>query len=150
MKTLDIVEYVQTKGNLESDVNYLYFLTHTYDEQQRKIWVKAPYDYETFNVICAYIQFECAEFEQSFSIDQTDVLEVLKKYYDCTGNFSVVKEDKRKAKEINLYLNWEQFCGCAEKIQSIESLHREGMNELLYKFVEDFYQSHPEWRPLRN
>lgn len=147
MNKTEVVEYAKNKEDLKSDKCYIYYLTHTYDEKSRKIWVKAPYEQEIFEVICAYIQYECAEIEESFSMDQKDVLEVLEKHYGCTGNFSIAKEDKKKAQEINLYHNWEIYCGKAEDIQNIASLRRDGMKELLAKFVESFYQAKPEWRP---
>lgn len=73
-------------------------------------------------------------------MDQEDVLEVLEKLYDCTGKFSATKEELEDAVEIDLYINWEVYCGCAEDIQSIELLHREGLKELNQKFVEESYQ----------
>ncbi|GAB6989561.1 hypothetical protein [Paenibacillus pini] len=59
MKTAkEVVIYVKEKKILKSSKEYIYYLTHTYDYEPRKVWVKAPYDLETFEVICAYIQFE--------------------------------------------------------------------------------------------
>lgn len=142
-----VVEYVKSKNELKDDKDYIYFLTHTYDEESRKIWVKAPYKPETFEVICAYVQYECSDIEQSFSMDQTDVIKVLEQFYDCSGTFSAAKEDKRKAVEIDLYENWEIYCGLAGDIQDIDLLRRDGMKEVLGEFVELFYQAKPEWRP---
>lgn len=147
MNKNEVVEYVENKKFLKSEKDFIYYLTHTYDEEPRRVWVKAPYDQETFEIICAYIQYECSEIEESFSMDQKDMLEVLENYYDCTGNFSIAKEDKKKAIEIDLYENWEIYCGLADRIQNIELMHHNGMRELLGKFVESFYQVNPEWRP---
>ncbi|MGM1044756.1 MAG: hypothetical protein ACQEXX_01280 [Bacillota bacterium] len=143
----EVVEFIKSKKDLKSEKDFIYYLTHTYDEEQRKVWVKAPYDLETFEVICAFIQYECSEIEQSFSMDQTDVLKVLEQFYDSSGTFSTDKQAKKKAIEIDLYENWEIYCGLADEIQNIELLKREGLNELLNEFVESFYQVKPEWRP---
>lgn len=124
----------------------LYSLTHTYDEDpKRKLHILAPYDYETFNAICAYIQFECSEIEESFSMDQTDIIEVLETLYDCNSSFSVERKDIKKAKIVDLYINWESHCGSG--VQEVEVLKRDGMNKYFEKFIEDFYQTYPDWRP---
>ncbi|QSF43403.1 bis-aminopropyl spermidine synthase family protein [Paenibacillus tianjinensis] len=125
----------------------LYSLTHTYDEDpKRKLHILVPYDYETFNAICAYIQFECSELETSFSMDQTDIIEVLTKFYDCEECLYqkelLIDED---AKNIDLYINWESHCGSG--VQEVKVLKRDVMNKYFEKYIESFYQEHPNWRP---
>ncbi|WP_342423098.1 hypothetical protein [Paenibacillus sp. FSL E2-0178] len=142
--SVQIVEKVSKKKKLETSKNHLYCLTHTYDNEPRKYWVSAPYTLDTFDVIVAFIQYECSEIEESFGMDQEDVIKVLERFYGCK---ELETPDRISYYEVDLYENWEMFCGTADQIQSIELLKREGLNEVLAEFVEVFYQSKPEWRP---
>ncbi|PZT57362.1 hypothetical protein [Paenibacillus silvae] len=139
MTAKQVVEMAKDKNELKDDKFNLFYLTHTYDEKQSKVWVKAPYNAETFEVICAYIQYECFELEDGYGMGQEDVLKVLEKFYGCSGTFSVSKEEKKSGIKIDLYENWEIYCGLANDIQNIKTLKREGMNDLLSEFVEEFY-----------
>lgn len=123
----------------KSAMTHDYCLTHTYDEENRKFYVESPYDSEEFEAICAYIQFECSEVEESYAIDQTEVIEILEKFYDCK------QSQQSTAAEIDLYENWEYFCG--SDVQSVECLKRDGMNDYFKKYVENFYEANPKWRP---
>lgn len=123
----------------KSESNHVYCLTHTYDENPRRFYVETPYNADEFEAICAYIQFECSEIEQSYSMDQAEVIEILEEFYDC-------KKIKRvKATEVDLYENWEYFCG--SDIQSVDCLKRERMEDYFNKYIEEFYKRHPEWKP---
>jgi hypothetical protein len=148
MNAKQVVEYVESLTQLKSDREHIYYLTHTYNlDKNKKVWVKAPYQPEVFEVICAYVQYELAEFDQSISMDEEDLLEVLEKLYDCTGKFSCTKEEKKQAIEIDLYENWEIYCGqIAKRIMNMELLKRDGLNELLSKYAEKFYEQHPEFK----
>jgi hypothetical protein len=106
--------------------------------------VSAPYTLDTFDVIVAFIQYECSEIEESFGMDQENVIKVLEKFYGCK---ELETPNRTSYYEVDLYENWEMFCGTADQIQSLELLKREGLKELLMEFVEAFYQSKPEWRP---
>lgn len=136
----DIVNHLRELKELpKSESIHCYCLTHTYDEKKRRFYVEAPYDTEEFEAICAYIQFECSEIEESFSMDQTDIIEILENFYDCK------KIKRTRATQVDLYLNWEYFCGSG--VQSVDCLKRTGMDEYFKKFIEKFYETHPEWRP---
>ncbi|WP_063562920.1 hypothetical protein [Paenibacillus sp. O199] len=144
MTAKQVVEMVMGKLKLKDDKLKLYYLTHTYDEKQSRVWVKAPYDQETFEVICAHIQYECFEIEESYGMSQEDVLKVLENLYECSGTFSSTKDEKRKAIEVDLYQNWEIYCGLANDIQDIELLKRAEMNETLKDIVKQFCNSQSE------
>lgn len=147
MNTKQFIESMKQWSDLKkTEEDQLYYLTHTYDEDpNRKFYIKAPYDYETFNAICAYIQIECSEIETSFSMDQLDIIEILEVFYGCNSSFSVEKKDMKKAKKVDLYINWESHCG--SKVWEVDILKRDGMDVYFNKFVEEFYQSNPDWRP---
>lgn len=143
----EVVTSMKQWSELKKDnQSELYCLTHTYDnDQNRRVYVKAPYDYETFNAICAYIQFECGEIEPSYSMDQIEIIELLEKFYDCIANPSADLREMAEAKEVDLYCNWEYHCG--SDVQAIYYLRREGMENYFKKYIEEFYEKYPEWRP---
>jgi hypothetical protein len=108
-----------------------YCLTHYYDEKLRRFYVEAPYDFDTFQAICAYIQYELSELDMTYSMDQTEVIEILETFYDCK------KVKRTRASQVDLYYNWEYFCGVG--LQEVECLKRDGMDVLLQKYVDEFH-----------
>ncbi|MFB5758949.1 hypothetical protein [Paenibacillus medicaginis] len=132
-------EFVQSMMSLsklkKADEYCVYYLTHAYNiDPNRKLYFKAPYNYETINSICAYIQFECSEFDMSYTIDEAEVIEILENYYDCSSSFSAEKEDIKKVKGIDLYINWESHCG--SNVQSVNCLRRDGMEKYFKEYIE--------------
>ncbi|MCM3273978.1 hypothetical protein [Paenibacillus elgii] len=128
-----LVEKLQELNELPKSSNpIVYCLTHTYDLRPKRFYVEAPYSHDVFEAICAYIQFECSEMEETYSMDQTDVIEILEKFYECK------KVKRAKAIKVDLYYNWECFCGSG--LQSVECLKRSGMNEFFNKFIKEFYK----------
>lgn len=119
------------------DENKVYYLTHTYNQDpNRKLYFLAPYDLYTINAICAYIQFECAELDDSYSMDESEIIEILETFYECRSSFSAEKRDVKKALGIDLYINWETHCGSG--VQSVEILKREGMEDFFKRYVDNF------------
>lgn len=136
----EIVSKLKEVDQLPKSIfTHVYCLTHTYNETNRRSYVESPYDTDEFEAICAYIQFECSEIEQSYSIDQEEVIEILEKFYDCK------KIKRTRAAQVDLYLNWEYFCG--SDVQSVDCLKRIGMDEYFNKYVAEFYEQYPEWKP---
>ncbi|MBU7316029.1 hypothetical protein [Paenibacillus oleatilyticus] len=127
----EIVARLKESASLpKEEKSYQYCLTHTHDHEPRRYYIEAPYTPDIFEAICAYIQFECAEIEDTYSMDQTDVIEILEKFYEC-------KSVKRtKANQVDLYLNWEYFCG--SQLQIVECLKRDGMNEYFQKYIDEY------------
>lgn len=117
------------------DENKIYYLTHTYNhDPNRKLYFLAPYDLETLNAICAFIQFECSELDMSYTMDEREVIEILERFYDCRSSFSADKGDVKKAQGIDLYINWETHCG--SNVQSVSSLQRNGMDKYFKRYID--------------
>ncbi|ATF13583.1 hypothetical protein A616_16835 [Brevibacillus brevis X23] len=58
-------------------------------------------------------------------MDQTEAIAILKDFYS-------VQECKRsKSTQIDLYYNWEWWCGVAEQLSGVKLFHREGLVEKL-------------------
>ncbi|KAF6630616.1 MULTISPECIES: hypothetical protein [Paenibacillus] len=134
----EFVQYLMSLDELKkSDGNHVYYLTHTYNnDPNRKLYFKAPYDLDTINAICAYIQFECSEIEMSYSMDESEVIEILEKFYSCSSTFSADKGDVKTAQKIDLYFNWETHCG--SNVQTVSSLKRKGMDKYFKRYVDGF------------
>lgn len=135
-KRKEFVRSMMLKTELTKiDENKVYYLTHTYNhDPNRKLYFLAPYDLETLNAICAYIQFECSKLDMSYAMDEREVIEILEKFYDCRSSFSADKGEVKKAQGIDLYINWETHCG--SNVQSVNSLQRNGMEKYFKRYIE--------------
>lgn len=140
----EVVELISKKKKLKSTKERTYCLTHIYDEKPRNFWVLAPYSLEVFETICAYIQYECSDIEQSYGMSQEDIVKALEQLYECKA---IETPRAGRYYKVDLYENWEIYCGQAGEVQKIETLKREGLRDLLEEFVESFYLEKPEWRP---
>lgn len=134
-------EYIQSLITITElpklDENKVYYLTHTYNhDPNRKLYFLAPYDIDTLNAICAYIQFECSESDMSYSMDESEVIEILETFYECRSSFSAEKRDVKKAQGIDLYINWETHCGSG--VQSVKLLKREGIEDFFKRYIDNF------------
>ncbi|MNL07823.1 hypothetical protein D3C87_1285160 [compost metagenome] len=140
----EVFESIKKKKDLKSKVVKVFKLNHAADEQETDYWVSAPYTLDVFEAICAHIEFECEKIEMSYDLGQDEIIEILEKFYDC-------KKIKRPTSgtyyNVDLYYSREMFCGSDTNLEEIELLQREGMDTYFKKYIEDFYQSHPEWRP---
>lgn len=126
-----VIERLNGSDTLVDGSSYNYVLTHTHDFTPRFFYVIAPYSLDTMNALIAYIQFESCDIEETYGMDQTDVIEVLTKLYNCE------KSDKPldDAYEIDLYLNWEQWVAVSSDVQSVLLFKRENLTELLQQII---------------
>ncbi|MNW32182.1 hypothetical protein D3C74_91190 [compost metagenome] len=111
-----------------------YVLTHTYDHEPRSFFISAPYSFNHMNALIAFIQLESSDIEETYGMDQTEVIKVLSTFYDCQ---SLEIEDEN-ASEIDLYTNWETWAApYGDVIQEIPQFKREGLADLLKTFIEE-------------
>lgn len=126
-----LINRIKTGANLYTSDTYVYRLTHSYDHQPRNFYVKTNIVPEVMDALIAYIQFEMSEIEMEHDTDQTEVISILKQFYNA-------QDSKRsKSVHIDLYYNWEKWCGATEEIQNIEPFHREGLKEALLKLHDE-------------
>lgn len=116
-----------------------YVLTHTHDESPRKFYLKAPYSEDTMNVLIAFIQFESNDIDDIYGMDQCDVIEVLKALYGCEP----IQESLPEATEIDLYLNWEIWCGVSDRVQALSYLGHEQLKSMLQGFINSWLSTNP-------
>ena len=140
----EVLESVSKKKKLKSTRINTFELTHTYDiDKSKRYWVEAPYTLETFEIICAYIQYECALLDEQYSIANDEVIQILEKFYDCKE----IKTPVGNYREIDLHENWEIYCSILDKIKGIDIVRRDGIEDILNPILEEWYKDNPEWRP---
>ncbi|WP_240416716.1 hypothetical protein [Paenibacillus periandrae] len=125
----EIVNSLRQQNSLSDGMEYSYVLTHTYDLKPRFFYLSAPYPIATMNALIAFIQFECFEIDETYGMDQTDILTVLTQIYECVQTTLVLPH----ATEIDLNHNWEYWC--SSQVQSIPLFQKEQLRELLQQIV---------------
>lgn len=124
-----------SQGELpKADPARAFVLTHTHDESQRQCYLRAPYTRDVLNVLIAYIQFQSSDLEDVYGMDQTEMVEILCELYDCEA----FQEPILVAEEIDLYLNWEEWCGLAEEVQSLSVFSKERLTGMLQKNIDSW------------
>ncbi|QDX94666.1 hypothetical protein EEL30_21740 [Brevibacillus laterosporus] len=128
-----IVECLKHGISIYSDKIYTYGLSHTYDIEKRTLYVQSRINPIHMDALIAFIQFEMSEkVDECYSMNQEDVISVLHKF------FGVIKLDNKqkysKSFEIDLYCNWESWCG--SRVWEVEQFKIEGMIEELQKIYD--------------
>lgn len=121
----NVVERLKRTDVLKDGNGNHYVLTHTHDRSPRHFYVIAPYSTDTMNALVAFIQQEASNIEETYGMDQADVIEVLTKLYGCEAS----SEKLENAYEIDLFLNWEMWA--SSDVLSIPALKRDGLTEIL-------------------
>jgi hypothetical protein len=130
------IDRILKMGDIKEEKYYSYAIIHAADDKVTKHFVSAPYDAIVLFAICAYVQFELHELDDTYGLCQDEMVDILVKLYDCQAS------PKRlvKAEKIDLYYAWEAFCGQCDVLQNIESLKRDGLRALLQTYI-DLYRA---------
>lgn len=122
----EILGQIQSSDLIFTDITNTYKLTHYYDHEPRVFYVKSTIKPEIMEALIAYIQYEMSNVEMEYSMDQTEVIYILKEFYNAADS----KRGKNMT-HIDLYWNWEKWCGAARELQSVELFKRDGLKEKL-------------------
>ncbi|MFB5678792.1 hypothetical protein [Paenibacillus terreus] len=125
-----LVEELKHAETIKDKEQHTFVLTHTYDQETRLFFFRGPYAEETMNALIAYIQHKGSEIDMAYGMDQTEVITVLKKFYDCSDT-----DLSMGATEIDLYINWEQWAGA--DLLNVAPFEREGLDEFLKTLIEN-------------
>ncbi|MDN4067667.1 hypothetical protein QYF50_07145 [Paenibacillus vini] len=134
----DVLSEVFQHDSLFSATHYTYHLTHTYDNEPRKIILSSTIEPYTMDLLIAYIQFVGSDIDMHFSIDQEDVKRIVKELYSNpseTDN-NVYTLDPTPC-EIDLYINWEWWCGQSDRIMSHTLFHNDRLQNVLEEIIID-------------
>ena len=121
-------------------MEYVYALTHTYNKMPNRFtFVRSNLLKEDFEKLVAFIEFESDKIDQSYSVDQEEIAEVLCQLYGATllpnGRYTDVIE-------LDQYLNWEKYCSRASEIEKIKEFHRTDLNVMLEFYIDRYYGSY--------
>lgn len=127
---LKLIERINALTDLHSKETYTYRLTHRYDHTPRKFYIQANIPPFVMDALIAFLQFEAAEKLQEYNMDQIEAIAILKDFYN-------VQECKRsKSTEIDLYYNWEWWCGVANQLSDVKLFQRDGLLEKFKQLYE--------------
>lgn len=121
-----ILEQLENIQSLNGNDAYTYKLTHYYDHKPRPHYFKSNINPNIMDALIAYIQFEMFETVMSGDMNQSDVILILKEFYQASDS-----KRGRQMVHIDLYLNWEKWYGFADRLSGIELFKREGLEKRL-------------------
>ena len=131
MKNQELKDQLSVYGDLE----YYYRFSHAYDhEPATPVYLESKVQFHTMEVLVAYLQFECSDIEESFDLGQENLANILVKFFD--GKIVTADLLSKSSYEIDLYLNWEEWCSMASIIQEMELFERDGLKDYLRELVE--------------
>ncbi|MGM1023196.1 MAG: hypothetical protein ACQEXV_22420 [Bacillota bacterium] len=129
-KSKKVIEKLKQAESLKDGKHYAYVLSHTYDQDPTRLfYFRAPYSEEVMNALIAFIQYQCSAIEITYSMDQTEIVEILTTLYDCTES----KEPILNATKIDLYVNWERWVH--PDLRTVSLFMRDELNSMLHNFL---------------
>lgn len=132
----EMLEYVSMQEQLFSNDYFHFHLTHSYNPEKRITTFVSNINPIIMEVLVAYIQFNGDEVDESHSMDQEEIRSIIKTLYIDTQPNRNVNNLNPVPYEIDLYINWERFCGKADKVMAISLFYQERMKELLKYHIE--------------
>lgn len=131
----DILNEVLQRDTLFDDNHYTYHLTHTYDKEPRKIIITSNIEPYAMDLLIAYIQYQASEIDMSYGMDQEDIQRIIKEIYSESKKKDNVYNMDLTPCEIDLYINWEWWCGRADQVMNIELFHNQKLKTMLEEIV---------------
>lgn len=128
----EIILALQNLDSIKSDTRQAFVLNHTYDVEPRLVYLTGPYTFDAINTLIAYIQYESSDLDEVYGMDQSEVAVVLVQLYGCELSETPITD----AQKIDLYLNWEEWCGLAREVQSIKLFKNERLSGMLQGFID--------------
>ena len=128
-----IIKTIKELESLYSPNGTIYYLSHFYSIEPSKTYIKSTLPSRVVNLFIAYLQFKASEYLEEFSLGEEQAADMMVKYLkaekvnDIQPNF-----------EIDLYFNWEDWCGTADKITSLDVFNFNGLDEDLKQMVEEY------------
>lgn len=119
----EIIEKVVKQKSIYKNKKKIYVLCHTYDHEPRPVIIKTTMNYNTMDLLLAYIQYKAAETLEEYDFDQVVIGELLSKYFEC----EVLEQFNGSYYEMDLYKNWEAWTGVADKVDAIPHFYNEDL-----------------------
>lgn len=129
------VERIQGLSTIYGEEKFIYKISHFYDIIPFDAFVSVNIAPENMQMLVASIQFLGHEMDHSFSLDQRDVVKLIKKHFNGKTVSKKAKESQPVYK-IDLFENWEDWCGRAGELVLVEGFELGKIVEDLKKIVE--------------
>lgn len=127
-----IIDHVKGMENLYSTEEYVYHISHMYSVEPSKTYVKTKLRSEVVDLFIAYLQYKSSEHYMEYSLEEEKAADILVKYFNAEK-----VNAKKYDYDIDLYENWEYWCGIADKVLSIQRFNLKGLDEEIKQMVED-------------
>lgn len=127
----EVIEKVCKQKNIYKKKEKYYVLKHTYDITPTPVIIKTTIDSKTMDLLVAYLQFKADGMKHAYSFHQTDMANIITKYFDI----EILDSFTGSYYEIDLYENWEHWAGEAAKVEMISQFHNVEMIKELEELV---------------
>lgn len=107
----------------------VYRIFHAYDLGDQSIYLASEADPTRAAVYCQFLAEE--ELGDAVSVLNPGIANALVQFYGCTPS-----EMAEEAVDVDLYFAREALCGEYEQLMADQSLHRDGIIELIRPYVE--------------
>lgn len=128
----EAIEKVSKQRSIYKKKEKYYVLKHTYDVTPTPVILKTTIDFKTMDLLVAYLQFKADELKHAYSFDQTDMANIMTKYF----NIEILDSFTGRYYEIDLYECWEHWAGEAAKVETIPQFHNDEMLKELEALVK--------------
>lgn len=129
------VARIQELTSIYEEEKFIYKISHFYDIIPFDAFVSVNIAPENMQMLVASIQFLGHEMDHSFSLDQRDVVKLIKKHFNGKMVSKKAKESQPVYK-IDLFENWEDWCGRAGELVLVKGFDLSKIVEDLKKIVE--------------
>lgn len=129
------VARIQELSTIYGEEMFIYKISHFYDIVQFDAFVSVNISPDNMQMLVASIQFLGHDMDHSFSLDQRDVVKLIKKHF---GGKMVGKKAKQSQEiyKIDLHENWEDWCGRAGELVLVKGFNLGKIVEDMKKIVE--------------
>lgn len=117
-----IKKVMDAKSIFGKKENY-FVLSHTYDTSVSLVLLKSKMTNLSMELLVAYLQFKADEIKHAYSFHQTDMEAILVRHFQCEKP----PYYPEKWKHIDLYENWEKWCGISGMVDSIHHFKDENV-----------------------
>lgn len=123
-----IIEYVNSLPSIfDPEKKYVYKLSHTYDIEPTPLYVESNIIPEAMDLLIMYFQLKMWDIDEVYAFGQEDAVPILCSLYGAKQINTTDKYDM----EIDLYINWEKWCGLARTVRNMEMFDCGGLQEAL-------------------
>jgi len=130
----DIIEHVKSLDSIYSNQHYIYELKHYYEETPSYRYVEVNIEPAVMDILLAYFQFKTDSIDDGFSFSQHEAVPILGELYGAIDlGDDVVLIDE----EFDLYDNWEKWCGVADRVEELDILGHDQLEDELKRLISE-------------